>query len=304
MFNRYYFNMLPSFIIILFTISVSPAQTLTDPAKSLPANINGWKTGADRFFNSENLYDYIDGGAELFISFGFSKVFNRKYTNDKENEIIVDIFYMNKPEDAYGAFLFTSGKVDSAYGCQSQISPGAVIFWKDNFYISITSNRVTAEGNKIIKQLAEIMDKAISVKGTKPKIVSYLPKNNLDEESVRYFRHYIWLNTHYFLSNDDILNIDQKTEGVTAKYGADSSKAVLILLEYPDEFTAKTAFDKFTANYNKEFAAASVIKIGETWGATVRENEFFIGVFNGASEKQTNELLTSVLNKLRAKGKK
>lgn len=302
MHNKYYLNMLFLFPIFVITFSVSSAQIAADPAKSLPANIEGWKMGTDRFFNSENLYDYIDGGAELFLSFGFSKVFNRKYTNDKENEIIVDIFYMNKPEDAYGAFLFTSGKVDSVYGNQSQISPGAVIFWKDNIYVSITSNRETEEGNKIIKQLALILDKAIPDKGARPQIVKYLPKNNLDEESVRYFRHYIWLNTHYLISNDNILDIDQKTEGVTAKYGADSNKVVLILLEYPDESLAKTAFGKFTANYNKEFAVTSVIKIGETWGAAVRKNKFFIGVFNGVTETQTKELLTSAINKITENG--
>lgn len=290
-------SILTLFSLLIISVSSFRAQTINDPAKVLPADIDGWKMGTDRFFNNETLYNYIDGGAELFLSFGFSKVFNRIYSNDKNNEIIVDIFYMNKPEDAYGAFLFTSGKVDSTYGCQSQLSPGAVIFWKNNFYISLTSNRETEESNKLICRLAGMLDKAIPEKGLKPKIFKYLPSENIDEESIRYFRHYIWLNTHFFLSNDDILNINQKTEGITAKYGTGESKAVLILIEYPADNDAKTAFEKFLTGYNKDFTDNSVIKTGETWAAAVRTNKFFIGIFNGKSEARTRELLTSAINK-------
>ena len=277
-------------IIYIFMASVIYSQSGNDPAKALPQSIGGWNMTADRFFNNENLYDYIDGGAELFLSFGFSKVFNRNYTNDKNDEIVVDIFYMNSSKDAYGAFLFTIGKVDSKFGQQSQSSPGAVIFWKNNLYVSITSTRVTEEGNKIIVQLAELIDKAIPEKGTRPEIVKLLPGKNLDEESIRYFRHYVWLNSHFFISNDDILNINQKTEAVTAKYG----KAVLVLIEYLNENDATDAKNKFVKNFNEEMEKKPVIKTGEIWTGIEKYGKFFIGVFNSDSETEVKELISAV----------
>lgn len=277
------------FIIWIFMASLIYSQTGNDPVKALPASIDGWNMGTDRLFNNDNLYDYIDGGAELFLSFGFSKVFNRNYTNSANDEIAVDIFYMNSSSDAYGVFLFTIGKIESKFGQQSQSSPGAVIFWKNNLYVSITSTRVTEDGNKVIIKLAEIMDKAIPETGPLPVIIKYLPKQNLDKESIRYFRHYVWLNSHFFISNDDILNINQKTEAVTAKYG----KSVLVLIQYLNNADASEAMNKFIKSYNPAMEKNPVLKNGEQWTGIEKHNKFFIGVFNGPDENSVKELLSA-----------
>ena len=96
----------------LFLLTMN-AQSKNDPSElQLPDSLDGWpKITDDRIFNQENLYDYIDGGAELYLSFGFSKVFNRIYSNASGQEILVDIFYMNSSQDAFGVFSFTVGEV-------------------------------------------------------------------------------------------------------------------------------------------------------------------------------------------------
>jgi hypothetical protein len=33
----------------------------------LPDSIDDWKLESDKYYNPETLYDYIDGGAELYI---------------------------------------------------------------------------------------------------------------------------------------------------------------------------------------------------------------------------------------------
>lgn len=266
------------------------SQTGNDPSRMLPKSIDGWEMTADRLFNNETLFDYIDGGAELFLSFGFSKVFNRNYSNGKNDEIVVDIFYMNTSYDAYGAFLFTIGKMDNKFGQQSQSSPGAVIFWKNNFYVSITSTRVTEDGNKVILKLAEILDKSITEPGSRPEIINYLPAKGMDEESIRYFRHYIWLNSHFFISNDNILNINQKTEAATAKYGA----MILVIIKYLNDEDAVMGTNKFISSFNTKLDKNPVIKTGENWTGIERNGKFFIGVFNGPDENSVKGLISAV----------
>ena len=153
-----------------------------DPYVSLPDSIDGWtKLSDDRIFNEENLYDYIDGGAELYLSFGFSKVFNRIYSNTSGQEILVDIFYMNNSQDAFGVFSFTVGEVSTDYGQQSQIAPGAIVFWKDKYYVSLFSNPETEESTRLMKKLAQLIDDSIIEEGKLPAILDYLPKTNLDK---------------------------------------------------------------------------------------------------------------------------
>ena len=61
----------------------------------LPDSIDGWKKKTeDKFYTPENLYDYINGGAELYISYGFIEVISRTYYKENQPELKVEIFEM------------------------------------------------------------------------------------------------------------------------------------------------------------------------------------------------------------------
>ena len=74
-----------------------------------------------------------------------------------------------------------------------------------------------------------------------PEIIKYLPIELLDKESIRYFRHYVWLNSHIFLSNENILNINQNTQAVLALYNGKNNKSVLLVIKYPNNNDAVEA---------------------------------------------------------------
>ncbi|RJQ59024.1 MAG: hypothetical protein C4517_13725 [Stygiobacter sp.] len=269
------------------------AQTVNNPASALPDSINNWKKlGDDRLFNNQNLYDYIDGAAELYINFGFTKVFNRIYSAGEGKEIIVDIFYMNTPQDAFGAFSFSVGKVGSDFGTQSQTAHGAIVFWKNNFVVSIVENPASEEAKKTSLTIAKLIDESIPEKGSFPEVLKYLPTENLDSQSVRYFRHYVWFNTYTYISGENILNINQNTHGVLAKYG-DKEKLILMIIKYPDEQEALSALEKFNKAYYKTLKPKPVVKSkeGKFSGSRVAKN-FFVGVFGGRAERNVKALIT------------
>jgi len=266
-------------------------QTNSDPALKLPQKIDEWTTSAERTFNNSTLYDYIDGAAELYLSFGFSKVYNRIYSRPGYADILVDIFYMNSSYDSFGVFSFSVGKVGNDFGIQSQIATGAKVFWKSNYYVSITCYPETGESNIASTKLARLIDESITGKSELPEILNYLPSESLDKESMRYFRHYVWLNSHVFISNENILNIDQKTQAVLAKYG-EKEKSVLLIVKYPSGAEAAAAKEKFIKNYNPELldTSAVITKNGKWCGIETIEN-FFVGVFNASQKDEVNKLL-------------
>jgi len=270
------------------------AQIVNDPSKVLPENIDGWKTLTDRTYNNETLYNYIDGGAELFLSFGFTKVFNKIYSRDNQPDLMIDIFYMNTSYDAFGVFSFSSVKIVNNFGQQSQESHGAIIFWKNNFYVSIISNTETEESKKTIIRIAKLLDESIAETGPLPEIIEYLPAELLDKESIRYFRHYVWLNSHYFLSNENILNIDQNTQAVLSLYNEKNNKQVLLVIKYSNVREAAEAKEKFIKKYDLKLKNNHVLKDGKNkWTGIELVNNFFIGVFNSASKESVNKLLSS-----------
>jgi len=281
-----------AFILMMISVVNISAQTTDDPSKSLPEEINNWKISEDRIFNNETLYNYIDGGAELFLSFGFSKVFNRIYSQDGQPDILVDIFYMNTSYDAFGVFSFSSGKVENKFGVQSQESTGAIIFWKNNFYISITSTSETEQSKNILNKIAEILDSSIQDKGELPEIIKFLPEKSLDKESVKYFRHYVWQNSHMFISNENILNINQNTQAVLAQYSEKNNKSILIIIKYLSRADATNANEKFILNYNPKLKKNSTLKDKKgKWTGIMVINNFFVGVFNSRTKNEAQDLL-------------
>ncbi|MEW6653886.1 MAG: DUF6599 family protein [Bacteroidota bacterium] len=280
-------------VLLLFSFQII-GQTMDNPSVSLPDSINGWKKlGEDRTFNEQNLYDYIDGAAELYISFGFSKVFNRIYYAGEGKEIIVDIFYMNTPQDAFGAFSFTAGKIGNDFGLQSQVSSGSIVFWKNNFVVSILQNPESEDANKISFTIAKIIDESITEIGHFPDVLKYLPEDNLNKESIRYFRHYVWLNTYIYLSDGNILNINQNTHGLLAKYG-EKENLILLMVKYPNEQQALAAEEKFNNEYYKSVKPKPVIKLKNKFGGARVVKHFFFAVFNGSTEISVKNLLALV----------
>ena len=48
----------------------------------LPDNVAGWiNKEPDNNYNPSNLYNYINGGAELFISYGFTNAVSRQFVS-------------------------------------------------------------------------------------------------------------------------------------------------------------------------------------------------------------------------------
>lgn len=273
----------------------------SDPAKFLPETINGWKISEkDRFFNDSTLYDYIDGGAELFISYGFTKVVNRNYSRPEFPDIKVDIFYMDTSYDAYGVFTQSTGRIENDFGQQSQQTSGSIIFWKDNFYISIMCNPETDKSKAAITNLAKEIDKSITGIGPPPPIINLLPEKYLDKQSIRYFKHYIWLNSHTFISNVNILNINSKVNCVQAKYNINNSNPIFILIEYPTTDEAKLAKNNFIQIFNSKLLKSKIVKTDKhKWVGLDSFNNHICLVLNCIDKVTAQNLLDSASKKIK-----
>lgn len=66
--------------------------------------INNQKKAGDRFYKQETLYEYVDGGAELYISYGFREGLKRKYSKPDQPDILIEIFDMGSSINTHGIF--------------------------------------------------------------------------------------------------------------------------------------------------------------------------------------------------------
>ncbi len=226
------------------------AYTMEDFYSVLPAEAGGWKkAGPPEKYDKTNLYDYIDGGAELYISYNFQKLLAVRYKGEDDEEIVIDIFDMGNSHDAFGVFSHGREREDGFVGQGSEYGGGLLTFWKDKYYVSIMAYPETEKKKELVLDLGKTLAAAIPGEGKLPAVVALLPTENLVRDSIRYFHHYIWLNSHFFIASENILQIDDETQAVLAKYKAGDKTFHLLIAIYPDAQKAKTAGESFLRNY-------------------------------------------------------
>ncbi len=291
--SRRVIHLLPFFYFIL--IMNSSAQILSE---YLPTGINEWKaSGQDRYFYPETLYEYINGGAELFISYGFERVISRTYKRSGQPEIQVEIFDMVEPKNAFGVNCHGREKLDNTYGQGSQTFQGAILFWKGPYYVSIVCGYQTSMSKKAMEIMAHKIDKKIKIEGELPEIVSWIPEEDLAPETVFYFHHYVWQNAFYFIADDNFLNIDDTTDAILAKYGPPDTRFYLLMVQYANAEDAREAYRNFLRQYAPELEEKPAAKMEDgKWTGIRVEQELFICVFNGETEEAVELLLDRAHN--------
>lgn len=256
----------------------------------LPDNPSGWQNSLnDRVYTPETLYDYIDGGAELYLSFNMKEVASRIIAME-EAEIRIEIFDMTSSSDAFGVFSHTRTKDEKQYGQGSQYFTGALIFWKANYYIAITANDENDEIIRAMQSLAKQIEQKIGLTGDLPGIIKLLPPENLLEDGFIYFHHYIWLNSYYYISNENLLNIDNSTRALMAKYGDRENRYYLLLVEYSGESEADEACKNLLAEFfdNRQ----EVIRLeDEGWMGARINGRYLTAVFDAPEADEVNKLL-------------
>jgi hypothetical protein len=254
----------------------------------LPGQVCGWAmSGEDRTYGRATLSDYIDGGAELYLSYDFVHAVARTYSRPEQPDIIFDIFEMASARDAFGAFSLQTETPDSAFGQGSERRGGLLLFWKDRWLVSLLASPETPESRAAVTELANAIDRAIPEKGSLPDLLAYLPEGSLVPGSRRYFHHFVWLNSFYFVSTENILRMDENTEAVLSHYGKGKERAFLLLVRYPDPGAASAARDEFAVQYLQDRTNAAVTKIEDgTWSGCVLEGRILTVVL-GAPDEDT-----------------
>lgn len=124
-------------------------------------------------YNEDNLFDLIDGGAEIYIQNGLKKAFAFNYEGNNNKEIEVHVFFFNKSDgaseiyklkekDLPGSGKSVSNDKASSYVAQTEKS---VIVLTSVTEAEITGNELEMLANSIAKNLGiEIKKKIIQYK--------------------------------------------------------------------------------------------------------------------------------------------
>lgn len=168
-------------ILIFISVTCSFAQQ-TEILSLEKTDLQGAKIHPARTFNGESLYGYIDGGAELYIEYGFSEVWVAEIEYLRGN-YKTEIYKMKGAEEAFGIFSVSRFKCNinppiSVYTCQTryqlQVCCGP-------YYISIINRTGTEKDSTASVKIAESVVKKI--KEESADLSGYLP--GISQEIIR-----------------------------------------------------------------------------------------------------------------------
>ena len=160
----------------------------------------GWtRDGDPQEFAGDDLYTYIDGGAEIYQEYGFRRVVLQDYKNAAGRSVSLEIFEMATPAAAYGIFTFKrSGKGKLVpLGSGGELEDYYLNFWKGRFLVTLTGFDETPATIDGLMAVAGVVDAKIADKAGPPDLVAALPERGLRPGSVKYLKGVLGLNNIY-----------------------------------------------------------------------------------------------------------
>jgi hypothetical protein len=269
------------------------ADSLTALQAVLPRQADGWSAqSGDQIFDQQSIFSYINGGAEVYKAYNFRQCLSRRYTLSGGPAIILDIFDMGSSQDAFGVFThdLDGKKVD--IGREGRLRPGWLSFWKGRFFVSIYVEEESPAAGRAVKNLGHAVADKITGTSAKPEFLSQLPSEGLLADTIRYLHHPIVLNYHYYLADENILNITADTDVALAEYQRGGQSARLLLLKYPTREKAAQSRAAFLTHYlpDADKMGVTLLENGK-WAAVRGKGDLLVIVLEADSRKFAEHLL-------------
>jgi hypothetical protein len=276
-------------------------------ASILPREVLGWtKSREDEVFTRDNIFDYMDGAGEIYLAYDFQFVFVREYARADAPPIVVEIYQMPSPQDAFGVFTQDTDGDEVSLGQGAIYAAGLLRFWKNKIFARILAEQETPEVRPMIMELGAAIVEAEKGEGKKPDILSFLPPDGLDVKTLRYFHTLISLNSHYYLASANILGLSPETDAVLARYEIAGEKARVLLVAYPAAAGAESAYKQFVSVYLKEkpLPEGKIIAApleNKKYASAFRQGRFLILVLEAAAPSQCEGLSKEISSGLEGK---
>jgi hypothetical protein len=161
--------------------------TISNPENALRTKLGDFKQRSKtKIYDKDNLWNFVDGAAESYLSYGFKKAAIADYANGT-TDITVQILSFDKPLDAFGIYAENRAPDDNFInmGTEGFLAPGYLMFYRGGFFIRINSFNQNIE-NSILKSVGDIIDGEIDVSNTRPIEYEKFPKSSIVMHSERY----------------------------------------------------------------------------------------------------------------------
>jgi len=228
------------------TLSLSSLAQDEVKGEVIPGSINEWQAeGKPYTYNQKTVFDYLDGGAEVYLAYGMKSVRALKYTRSDEPSIYLSIFEMEGSDGAFGAFTYERLDAEAGIGQGSEYGGGMLRFWQGRHFVFIQAERESPASREAVLGLGKTLASRLAGEGRRPALVDALPQEGLRPLTVRYVISPLVLKNLERTLEDNPLGLPQRTPAVMGQYGKTGDPERILIASYPDEGAAKKCVDAY-----------------------------------------------------------
>lgn len=291
-------------LLLFMAASASAGQAPENLAGLLPASgeVAGFTpNGTPQAYHGDDLFQMIDGGADIYHEYGFRQVLSAEYLDAHGKTIKLEMYEMESPAAAYGIYSFKVGEGGKplAIGQEGRIEDYYLNFWKGNMQVTLIGQDAEEETVQGIVALAGAVAARIAQTGERPELADLLLGEPLPFSQARYLRGAIGLMNSYLFDRGNIFRVREgvigDVEGCRAmvfRYASDSESAEA----YVYATTKLSAITRFTDQTRRGNQYTMVDRKQES--VMVRQTGRHIAVVIGADAEKVKSTAARLVEKL------
>jgi hypothetical protein len=253
-------------------------------------------------YDSENLYEKINGRAGLYTDSGFKKLFTQRFVNKNDENLWMELFVydMGNVKNAFSVYS-TQRRPDARALPDTQFAyktSNALFLARANYYVEVVG---FSESAQLLSAMAELVEKILTELAPYSPIIPELdlfPRENLIPGSTKLYL----TDTFGFdgLTGTFAARYKIDDEVITAFLGRhqDSGNARKIAESYCDFLIQNGGSDKPTSNETLKAFDAKVVDFVGTVEIVFAAGPFVAGVHEADNQHAAEKLAVVLMNKL------
>ncbi len=175
---------------LLFACS---AQQGVDLGVLLPEEsvLEGWTTAEGPIeYGPEDLYDYLNGAAERYLSFGFVQALHVRYEieGDDRSGITLDLYDMGSDQGAFDIYSMGRRRDSPAFdwGAEGSAGANAAQAWQGGTFVHGVADYEESSAVSVLHGMIRDVTAKIPGGGSRPAVLDPLPDHGLVPRSEQY----------------------------------------------------------------------------------------------------------------------
>jgi len=203
--------------------------------------VAGWKQSEEiQTFKPGTLFEYINGGADLYLAYDFQELKVGEYSDGKKASVTIEIYRHKTPTLAFG--VYSQERLPDAnfivIGTQGYIEENVLNFLAGPYYVKISGIHTGSSDQEILLTFAKKVAEQLGEKGTLPSILSSFPEEGKKKNSETFV-------------NRNFLGYSFLHSAFTADYEVSGTKFRLFVIESADKTESKNMIQKYEEQMGK-----------------------------------------------------